>query len=1096
MEIVGDYQYSKSQLLGHGAFAIVYKGHVTAEPEKDVAIKVIAKKNLEKQKALMIKEIGILKALNHENIVTLLDCKENRRELFLIIDFCNAGDLSDFMRKNKRLNESTVQAITYQLAQAMAVLFQHGVMHRDLKPQNILMHKREPTKKDKHSDSSGSNCTPPPPGSNKKQQPLKPEPITARDLLHDRVILKLADFGFARVLRTNSMAATLCGSPMYMAPEVITSQKYTAKADLWSIGVIIYQALTMRAPFPQPNPPALRDFYNNHTHIKAQIPEGISTHLKDLLNQLLEKDPERRICFDKFFKHPFIKDFEDERAKQKRQAEQISCYDPRPRRSGDASPGAASGGGCLPRAATSPPGLPMSKCVTARASSSRAREQAYQQPSTIHHDAYRPQHRFGERHEGPPGFTRETVVAAGAGSLPVRQPAVGQQDITATRFGVLPYADGRAGNHFQPQSLPQNPTFKYTAPTTSQDIFQHPATSTQPMPIHVGWNRQPQVFHGSHSPVGSPGKELLCRGESLGRVAPQVAARRIDFHQRSPDRHNSGNSNRTQDDLLDEYVMVPSPPHDGAVIGHHRPHTFSGGDRRQFRQHHHPQQIRVRQTQQSLKSPTEELKKEHRKASPRGASPISTGTPRQISPSPPAFQLSTQQPITSQHHRLSYTGSHPNLPPVDPNLGFRPINPGAITSGSPAFSYQTPPSHPDPPVTRDGVFFPPHMSPIAGGAGPGTLHSPSAGGFYPPGQHSPNAAIRPMTPGRREHSPLTVIHEEERAEERLLKDLKFDLTLGLVLSGLTKMHSRQGCGNGLVMALSYSSEGRSSGGSSTTSGDTSGSSGDLGHPMTNTMRNSFMERYVDEIIGHRTDATLLYEKVSLYYRCMQHVATALHKARNLISCGEIKKSERFRQVCMDLATLYTKIGDSLNEAKQESLKVQGLLGHHDDFRSSCSLALEDDEEPISESDSSEDEQIRSADKLIFIYALSLSMHAAGVEITVGSNGSPVNVSKRRPEDEEGKAVEAVGINKSHSQNLLNCYNKAYTLFKSLGNDTPESDVHRKQQLSDYLKAIQIRINALSGRTSPAGARRYRRTSTRAPRSRQGSTSSIDYVQSK
>jgi serine/threonine protein kinase len=101
-----------------------------------------------------------------------------------------------------------------------------------------------------------------------------------------------------------------------MVSEVITSQKYTAKADLWSIGVIIYQALTARAPFPQPNPPALRDFYNSHTNIKAPLPEGISTCLRDLINSLLEKDVDRRITFDKFFKHPFIKNYEEQKARR------------------------------------------------------------------------------------------------------------------------------------------------------------------------------------------------------------------------------------------------------------------------------------------------------------------------------------------------------------------------------------------------------------------------------------------------------------------------------------------------------------------------------------------------------------------------------------------------------------------------------------------------------------------------------------------------------------------------------------------------------------------------------------------------------------
>ena len=102
----------------------------------------------------------------------------------------------------------------------MELLYKHGVMHRDLKPQNILMHKRRPTNKQQqlptpNSDSSSSCSTPPPINKTAKPSMLKPESITAKDLLHDKVVLKLADFGFARVLRTDSMAATLCGSPMY-----------------------------------------------------------------------------------------------------------------------------------------------------------------------------------------------------------------------------------------------------------------------------------------------------------------------------------------------------------------------------------------------------------------------------------------------------------------------------------------------------------------------------------------------------------------------------------------------------------------------------------------------------------------------------------------------------------------------------------------------------------------------------------------------------------------------------------------------------------------------------------------------------------------
>lgn len=162
--------------------------------------------------------------------------------------------------------------------------------------------------------------------------------------------------------------------------------------------------------------------------------------------------------------------------------------------------------------------------------------------------------------------------------------------------------------------------------------------------------------------------------------------------------------------------------------------------------------------------------------------------------------------------------------------------------------------------------------------------------------------------------------------------------------------------------------------------------------------------YVDEIIGSRSDTIIMCEKVSLYYRCVQHIATSLHKARNHVSSGEIKKSQKFRQVCLDLANLYQKTGEALTAAKTESVNCGGMSSS-ENYQSSCSLALEEDHHQVeqdeagactSESDSSsEEEPMRSADKLVFVYALSLSMHAAGIEITVGTSGSPVNFTKKK-----------------------------------------------------------------------------------------------------
>lgn len=79
------------------------------------------------------------------------------------------------------------------------------------------------------------------------------------------------------------MAATLCGSPMYMAPEVIMSLQYDAKADLWSIGTIVYQALTGKAPFQAQTPQQLKNYYERTPNLQPNIPSGTSPSLRDLL---------------------------------------------------------------------------------------------------------------------------------------------------------------------------------------------------------------------------------------------------------------------------------------------------------------------------------------------------------------------------------------------------------------------------------------------------------------------------------------------------------------------------------------------------------------------------------------------------------------------------------------------------------------------------------------------------------------------------------------------------------------------------------------------------------------------------------------------
>ncbi|XP_060787249.1 serine/threonine-protein kinase ULK1a isoform X2 [Neoarius graeffei] len=271
MESVGKFEFNRKDLIGHGAFAVVFRGRHKERHEFEVAVKCINKKNLAKSQSLLGKEIKILKELKHENIVGLLDFQEISGCIYLVMEYCNGGDLAEYLHSKGSLREDTIRSFLQQIASAMSVLRSKGIIHRDLKPQNILL-----------SYSAGRRVTP------------------------NNICIKLADFGFARYLQGNTMAATLCGSPMYMAPEVIMSQNYDAKADLWSVGTIVFQCLTGKAPFQASSPQELRMFYERNRKLNPNIPRETSSHLRHLLHGLLQRNHRDRMDFNEFFHHPFL----------------------------------------------------------------------------------------------------------------------------------------------------------------------------------------------------------------------------------------------------------------------------------------------------------------------------------------------------------------------------------------------------------------------------------------------------------------------------------------------------------------------------------------------------------------------------------------------------------------------------------------------------------------------------------------------------------------------------------------------------------------------------------------------------------------------
>ncbi|KAG0177747.1 Serine/threonine-protein kinase [Apophysomyces sp. BC1021] len=196
------------------------------------------------------------------------------------MEYCSLGDLAHYMKRKRigskipsaGLREKVVRDFLKQLASALKFLRSQNLVHRDIKPQNLL---------------------------------LVPPKDNATDAIP---ILKVADFGFARVLPSASLADTLCGSPLYMGPEVLSCQKYDAKADLWSVGTVLYEMITGQPPFQAQNLlELLQRIEESNDRISFPLDNPmISSTLKDLIRKLLKKDPSERISFKAFFMHPAV----------------------------------------------------------------------------------------------------------------------------------------------------------------------------------------------------------------------------------------------------------------------------------------------------------------------------------------------------------------------------------------------------------------------------------------------------------------------------------------------------------------------------------------------------------------------------------------------------------------------------------------------------------------------------------------------------------------------------------------------------------------------------------------------------------------------
>ncbi|KAK9681907.1 hypothetical protein RND81_10G035900 [Saponaria officinalis] len=263
MELFGKYEVGR--LLGCGAFAKVYYARNIRDGQS-VAIKVISKKKISANSNLMSnvkREITIMSRLCHPNIVRLFEVMASKTKIYFVLELVKGGELFAKVAKG-RFSEDLSRHYFRQLISAISYCHSKGVYHRDLKPENLLV------------DENGT--------------------------------LKVTDFGLSALKLTpdpsNVVLTTLCGTPAYVAPEILAKKGYDgAKVDIWSCGVILYVLTAGYLPFNDPNLMAL---YKKIYKGDFRCPKWMSPDLKRFLSRLLDTNPATRITLDNITSDPWF----------------------------------------------------------------------------------------------------------------------------------------------------------------------------------------------------------------------------------------------------------------------------------------------------------------------------------------------------------------------------------------------------------------------------------------------------------------------------------------------------------------------------------------------------------------------------------------------------------------------------------------------------------------------------------------------------------------------------------------------------------------------------------------------------------------------
>ena len=246
--------------IGEGNFGKV-KFCIFKKTGEEFAIKIINKKKIkDKMKNSFFKENEIATKFNHINVIYVFRIFEDKENFYLVMEYCQKGELFDYIVQHQRLSEREAAIFFYQLINGVEYIHSKGIAHRDLKPENLL-------------------------------------------LTNDKT-LKIIDFGLSHEFDPNSyLLKTKCGSPSYAAPEIISCQYYDGfKTDIWCCGIILYAMLCGFLPFEGDDNSIL---FRNILECDPEMPDWLSISSRDLIIKILNPEPDERITLDEIKRHKF-----------------------------------------------------------------------------------------------------------------------------------------------------------------------------------------------------------------------------------------------------------------------------------------------------------------------------------------------------------------------------------------------------------------------------------------------------------------------------------------------------------------------------------------------------------------------------------------------------------------------------------------------------------------------------------------------------------------------------------------------------------------------------------------------------------------------